>query len=159
MAKLPEHIVSKGIDSPGMWEDDNLEIFLDPGRKEGWRYYHLIVNPAGNVYHAADRDDIAWDPPSLKVAAKSGADAWTVELSIAFKDLGQSPDRLPRVWGANVARLRWAKGDGDASEETLWSPLVRWGDSPHAPDRFGTLYLQAGNLVDPRLPEAQEFEP
>jgi hypothetical protein len=136
-AKVTDH------DGDGIWEDDDVEIFLDP-TDQRQTYYQVLVNPKGttlDLFCRADKaKDLRWDP-KYEVAAKVGKENWVVELAIPLAAFDQS-ERFNR-WGFNAARHVAA-----TSEYTYWSPV--YGKSAHVPERFGTLVGMPGKAPPER---------
>lgn len=88
-----------------IWNDDCIEVFLDPfsSRKD---YYHLIINSAGVIYDSEITDskntDILWDS-DIKVATSLGKDFWIVEMAVPFSDFGYFPVGGEN-WRGNLCR-------------------------------------------------------
>jgi hypothetical protein len=90
MTKLRRGVTGTDIN---LWDDDNLEIFLDLNDNTGYR--HLATNPAGGKYDAKVSDkswNINWD-----VKTSSTDKSWTCEITIPFKELGRKP-KLDERW-------------------------------------------------------------
>lgn len=90
MAKLRRGVTGTDVN---LWDDDNLEIFLDLNDNIGYR--HLATNPAGGKYDAkvADKNwNVNWD-----VKISSTDKSWTCEITIPFKELGKKP-KLDEQW-------------------------------------------------------------
>lgn len=89
----------------GTWEDDCVEIFLDPerGRKDR---FHFVVNALGMVYDAS-LGKAAWNAvPDVAVGAQQRpGEGWTLELAIPFKSLGlQKAPLRGETWDLKLAR-------------------------------------------------------
>ena len=122
----------KGHDEDGIWQDDSVELFIDPTNKRQ-SYYQIIVNSKGatwDVYHAEiNAPDASWEP-KYKTAVKVGKESWVVEYALPlsiFNRTATSGD----TWAFNV--LRNAQGPG---ESIYFSPT---GGTAHDPAKFGTL--------------------
>jgi hypothetical protein len=114
-----------------VWEDDAVEIFLQPPGEEA--YYHFAVNAAGSQYEARCLPgslDAGWN---CEWKAKAGRvdGGWTVEMAIPLKALGGSPTGL---WRANFGRE-----EADTGAATCWSPTF---GGFHTPGRFGDLLME-----------------
>ena len=72
-----------------IWQDDCVEIFLDPLSRGTATGAHIAVNSAGVWYDAWDGDR-AWDCDVRNAVVKEPG-AWTVEIAIPFDDLGFRP--------------------------------------------------------------------
>ncbi len=126
-AKRTEH------DSPLLYEDDDVELFIDP-TNDRVDYYQIIVNSKNTRFEGYSQQpgmpSSAWDP-EMQSATKVGTASWTVEFAIPFSSLTMTAEVQP-TWAFNVLRNRTAAG-----EVVYWSPvLTGWA---HQPARFGTL--------------------
>ena len=75
-----------GRDSPEIWRDDCLELYLD---QKGSPDYHFIFNPNGAVFDAIIRDgkeDPGWDC-QVRSRAKITDQGWSLDISIPLNDL------------------------------------------------------------------------
>lgn len=120
-----------------VWQDDDLEIFLDPGmKKDPAAYFHLAVNAAGILADQQGAPDVtgdtAWDCKGCTVKAAKDKDAWTVEMAIPLKAVGVTKSVAGTRWGVNFARDRKA----GVGEKSSW---VNMGPQWHQPDQFGTI--------------------
>ncbi|MBT7846275.1 MAG: hypothetical protein HN742_30670 [Lentisphaerae bacterium] len=91
-----------------IWQDDCVEVFLDPLSRGAGTGAHVVVNSAGVWYDAWDGDR-SWDC-GLRTATVLEASAWTVELAIPFRDLGFTPNGGER-WRLNVGREEKPAGE------------------------------------------------
>ena len=132
-----------------VWQDNSVEVFLEPTGKGSRNYYQVIVNPGGTAADLLRRDPKAWNPKAVKVATKVAAKEWTAEIAIPFADLGLKAGKINKVWRMNLTRFNHAP-----AEDTSWCVL---GDySSHVPSRFGYLWLDAGGVMNV---SAQEMQP
>ncbi len=117
-----------------VWEDDSVEIFVDPAgdRKS---YYQFIVNAAGVTYEGKEKDG-AWNGPW---EARIGwpKDGWSAEVFIPWTTLGGKPAAGTKM-GFNVARNRVVTGRDD-EESSAWSPTL---GTSHNPEKFGQLIVE-----------------
>ncbi len=122
--KLKAHVQKR--DSLQIFDDDNMEIFLDTGYNQKY-YYHLTVNSIGTRFDQVMRG-LSWDG-NWKVVTHKGKDYWSGEIVVPFKSLGiESPQKGDR-WGVNFCRT-------NSSEKEI----ARWGvpvGSNHQPQLFG----------------------
>lgn len=121
----------RAVGSP-MHLDDSVEIFIDRQRNRS-TYYQMIVNGAGAYYVG-----YGWAArPDIRIATKAGreADAWIVEIAIAWKAIDAAPPKPGERLGFNVVRNHFAGGESHGN----WSPLR--GNLNHTPAYFGTLYV------------------
>lgn len=139
-------------DGANIWDDDSVEVFLTPERKESSDYLHVVVNAAGSVYTGRGTQHASFD--GVRAQAAVGADAWTADLQVPFSALGLSPGRIPALWGLNVTRNRPAR-TGAASQCTAWS---RFPWSAHDPATFGTLWLAEADRIPDLGADAANLE-
>lgn len=123
-----------------VWQDDDLEIFLDPGKKkDASDYFQIVVNALGAV---ADQrgapdvsGDVAWDCKGCTVKAAKGDKFWAVEMAIPLKALGVAKPLVGTHWGVNFARDRKA----GAAEKSNWANM---GPQWHQPDMFAHIAFE-----------------
>ncbi|MBN2449582.1 MAG: hypothetical protein JXR77_04295 [Lentisphaeria bacterium] len=124
-----DHITA-AVDQDGgpVWQDDCVEVFLDPeGKRSGWR--QIVVNSLGRMRTTASGPD-SWQP-AVRRAARRGDEEWCVELAVALEDLDLAGD----LFGLNLCRERRPT---EVLELSSWSPT---GDRFARPERFGTAVL------------------
>lgn len=123
---------TKQHDTSGIWQDDGVELFIDPTNQRK-SYYQIIANTAGatwDAYHAeSNSPDMSWEP-KFTTAAKVGKESWVIEFALPLSMFNHTATS-GAAWAFNVQR------DGpDVSNEVYFSPLP---GSSHDPERFGTL--------------------
>ena len=127
-----------------VWNDDSVEIFIDPtDKREIDGYSHIAANAIGTTAEsrgAAGAEDYSWDP-KVKVKNVIGKKDWTVEIAIPFADLVKDTAKINKIWAANFNRMAFLI---DGNEDTAWSPTG--GTSSHVPDKFGALWIEAGSV-------------
>jgi hypothetical protein len=105
-------------DAP-VFDDDSVEVFLQPGATACWR---LAVNALGATYDALrsspDQEDRAMNP-RWKAAAVRKSNRWIVEASIDLSSLVADPPRSGDAWGFNVLRNERPRG-----ESSTWASLA-----------------------------------
>lgn len=109
-------------DQSGMWDDDCVEIFLNPDPDDPTKSYHYIVNSKGAVWDG--RLGFATEPAerwngSATAAARLEATRWRVSVTIPFADLGIAAPAPGLRFRANVYRTRWV---GGSLESSAWAP-------------------------------------
>ncbi|OGS19567.1 MAG: hypothetical protein A3J83_01200, partial [Elusimicrobia bacterium RIFOXYA2_FULL_40_6] len=125
-----------------LWEDDSVEVFLDPTAEQK-DFYHIIINQEGIIY-----DQIVigrcifnnnWNC-NFEVKTSVENDGWVVEMAIPFSNfIFNSKDSF---------RLNLFRAKAEPYESTCWSPTY---GSPHNPARFGVLKgIQLQNKVTAR---------
>jgi hypothetical protein len=124
-----------------VWEDDVVEIFIDPA-PDTPNYYHLAVNPIGILFDQEASQNppkyIEWDSDA-QIATFIASDFWVIEMAIPLFDLVAEPPEVGSEWKFNLHRKEQRR-----EEYTYWSPTYdRNYNWPHVPERFGTLRLSA----------------
>lgn len=120
------------------WQDDCVEIFLDPDR-DYRTYYQIVVNSRGVIFdqHSDGKNpngDRTWNGRYLHATRVTPA-WWALEIEIPLAQFDEGEIGAGAVWGANLARIRIA----NASEYGQWSPTY---GSALRPDRFGFLVFE-----------------
>ncbi|MFH0939389.1 MAG: sugar-binding protein [Planctomycetota bacterium] len=121
-------------DQDMIWEDDNVELFIDPSNNRV-TCYQIIINSKGvywdGFYAGLNQEpDKSWEP-KYNVAVNVGRDSGTVEVAIPFTAFDHS-DKSEADWTFNVARLRAA-----TNEFIYWSPV--FSKTSYVPEKFGKL--------------------
>jgi len=101
----------KTPDGP-VWADDSVEVFLD-AHGTRFSYYHFIVNAAGAVYDAYNKEprkgDGTWDSGAM-AAGRLLSDGYSVEMLIPWTSLNLGLNRDGTV-GLNLCRnVRYTVG-------------------------------------------------
>lgn len=102
-----------------IWEDDCVEIFLDPGKTLTEMGFHFLINASGARYDEQRKDlkgNSAWTS-EYNVKVVKYKDSWSVECAMPFKSL-QSENKKELIWGLNICRERYAC---DPPEFSSWS--------------------------------------
>ncbi len=124
-----------------VWQDDCVELFLDPGVTEQ-RYYQVVVNSRGTVLRTAS-DGSAWKPAVVaKTALDRPGNRWLAELAVPVGDLKLAPR-----CGLNLGRERRPT---EVMELSTWSVT---GGGFGQPARFGLA------VIDGELPNAPRVQP
>ncbi len=110
-----------------IWEDDCIEIFIDPGHTHK-DYFHFISNSVGAQYEGKG-EDINWNG-LWEVKTSTGEKGWFLEIAIPFSSLNVKLDE-GNLWGLNVNREHYA---GGKIEYSGWSST---SGGFHVPERFG----------------------
>jgi hypothetical protein len=124
-------------DGDGIWDDDDVEIFIDPTGARKWEYYQIIVNPKGvtfDVYVSGGSENLdkTWEP-KYSVKTNVGATSWTAEFALPLTIFNRT-EKSAEQWTFNVSRNRVAGSD---VENTYWSPV--FANTSHTPSKFGVL--------------------
>jgi hypothetical protein len=137
-------------DQVGMWDDDCVEVFLNPDPNDPRKSYHYIVNSKGAVWDGrlgfGPEPGEKWNG-TAHVSAQVEAKRWRVTLTIPFADLGIATPTAGLSLKANIYRTRWV---GGSLESSAWTPT-------NEPDysvskRFGTLVLGGPAGANPAGP-------
>jgi hypothetical protein len=110
-----------------VWEDDSVEIFLDPGHRHQ-EYFQFAGNAIGTRLDARGRET-AWNG-EWRFQARAAQGSWSAEFAIPFATLQTRAPAENTVWGLNVCVN--IRGLGSIT----WSPVLH---SFHEPARFGHL--------------------
>ena len=117
-----------------LWEDDSVEIFLDPGYTKN-HYIQLIVNAGGARWDSVGKDK-AFNAEWQAATVANDADAfWTLEVAVPIAAV--SPIPTPAVWGLNVC---WDRQTPQPLSAT-WASLL--AGNFHDPEHFGMLSFAA----------------
>ena len=124
-----------------VWQDDCVEVFIDPGVTEK-KFYQVVANSRGTLLRTCN-DGSVWRP-EVKAAAKVDrpGNRWLVELAIPVADLNLAPR-----FGLNLGRERRPT---EVMELSTWSVT---GGPFSRPDRFGLAVIEGD------LPEAPKVQP
>jgi hypothetical protein len=124
-----------------VWQDDAMEIFIDPTNtlKEDL-YYHIMVNAAGVV---ADRQgapdsmgaDWAWDAEGIKAKAFKGKDYWSFEMAVPLAAMEVKEVAPGQRWAVNFCRTRHGN-----LMESAWANTGP--ETFHRPETFGHVVLR-----------------
>jgi len=137
-----DNIVAQVTEPDGpVWQDDCVEVFIDPGVTEK-RFYQVVVNSLGTILRTAS-DGSAWKPAVVaKTALDRASNRWLAELAIPVGDLNLAPK-----FGFNVGRERRPT---EVMELSTWSVT---GGGFAQPARFGLA------VIDGDVPEAPRIKP
>ena len=134
------------------YQDDAVEIFINPDPKQETLYYGFEMNARGVVYDYLNYNSRTffkrWDATSMKVATsvrgtmnnRTDIDSgWSLEAAIPwanFEELSRRPPVAGTVWKANLNR--W-DGVPPNRRMSIWSDPQNSDSWPHVPSRFGEL--------------------
>lgn len=144
-----------GVDPGGLWLDDCIDALFDPGRTETYRYFYICSNVKGAITKRRLKNDLAWQPKSLLIRTARLNDRWRAEMRVSFKDLGVQPGEMPKLWGGNFFRGRWARRP--VMDETPGWPNwdYAWRPNPigtaHVPEHWGFLWFEKADVVQPHV--------
>jgi Domain of unknown function (DUF4838)/Carbohydrate family 9 binding domain-like len=127
-------------DQAGLWDDDCVEVFLNPDPKGARTSYHYIVNSKGITWDGRIGFGVeageAWNG-TARASTSVEPKRWRVRLTIPFADLGIARPATGLTLRANVYRTRWASG---SRETSAWSPT---NDPDYSVSkRYGILVLR-----------------
>lgn len=132
-----------GRTRPYIWDDDSIEVFINPYPVQDKMYYQFIVNARGTVWDQLagsaqfGRDGYRWNS-RCDAKARVGEAEWVLEISIPFEDL-EVTRREGTVLSVNFYRNRVAPA-GDAMQYSCWSPTLVFNH--HRLERFGFITLE-----------------
>ncbi len=129
----PARQTNKGATHNGnMWDEEVVEIFLDPDNEDTPGYYQLIVTPfdvTAEFFNRAARDTEKRWTPDYEVKSRWTTNAWTIEYGIPLAAFDQTAT-LYENFGLNVHRV-----DAVYWGVATWAPLH--SENLHFPHRFG----------------------
>jgi len=131
-----------------LWDDDSVEIFLDPGHTHS-DYYQFMVNAMGTQTDARAKD-LAWNG-KWEARVAEGPDAWAGLARIPFSTLQVAPPLEGAVWTANFGvdrspEQRPTDGWEHEGPNLTWSRLGP-GTTFHEPANLGHLLFRARDRV------------
>jgi hypothetical protein len=137
----PNPWATKTTRDDALWEEEVVEIFLDPFG-DSLCYFEIEINPLNTVTDlmirrtwTGVRKDFNWKCEGLVTACGTLAYGWVAAFQIPFASLGDChPTRSP-IWRVNFSRIDRPKDQ--PLELTAWSPTLV--QSFHVPRRFGVL--------------------
>lgn len=110
---------SYDVPDASIWNDDNVEIFLDPFIS-GQEYFQIIVNPLGEIWDSRwvlrqEPDPTAADPREVitvrqgdsewssraETQVETGKDYWKIGIKMPFSAFGLEKAPGGGIWGAN----------------------------------------------------------
>lgn len=152
MAKLKTLATQRDSMVPPIWEDDAVEIFLEPvasNPTDPTKTLHLIVTAGGALYDSKSSkgsqiEDRAWNGHA-KVTVTGEASRWIARIAIPWRDLNITDPQAGGQLDANFYRSRYTTGQ---LEQSSWSPLM--DGRYNSPQYFGKLTLSP----QPPSPEA-----
>lgn len=122
---------------PATWEDDDLEIYLDPGMTMK-QFYRLFTNVAGTSFLAYPSPEGTGSKKGgfpYTVKTRIGESSWSLEARLLYKDMKGDPPTDGAQWGVNFKRFRFQSRELP-SNAGQWSPMSGY---PYEPEKFGVL--------------------
>jgi hypothetical protein len=116
-------LVAKTNNTPALWQDDIVDLFLDPeGQGVSENCQHVQVNAAGvfNVYGSAQNGGKAWSS-GLVVKTSRDEKGWRVEGKLPFASLPFTPEP-GKTLRLNLLRTKPGKVNS-FWEDSAWSPI------------------------------------
>ncbi len=138
------HVSRSGRDSD-VWNDDCMEIVIDPNRSQD-RFYHFAVSANGVIF---DEERLqgglvsssAWNCRKIAAAVQKMEKSWQLEIAIPMVSLGI--ERIDGKLAFNIARERYA-GKERGAEISSFAPA---GRGLLAPVDFAPAQLEGGNIT------------
>ena len=128
-----------------VWDQDNVEVFIDASGAGEGHYYHILADAYGRIDFNATTE---WKPKGLVCKTSIDKGFWTMELFVPFSDLEKFPNRqLPTTsangcrWNGNLIRFRVGdcklpkeqRAEGSHSEiSRLNTRFNKWNKDPAA---------------------------
>lgn len=159
-SKSPDVWTTKFTKDTDLWNEEVVEIFIDPGAI-GKNFLELEVNPANTIVDLnvakPFQGDVNWDIQGLKTAVIVNGTlndhtdqdvGWTTEIAIpwaSMKDIQgvSGPPNDGTQWRINLYRIArpWPK-NASKDEYLAWSPTG--AINFHMPDKFGIVRFSVG---------------
>jgi hypothetical protein len=134
------------------YQDDAVEIFINPDPKQETVYYGFEMNVRGVLYDYLNYNSRTlfkrWDATGMKIATsirgtmnlRTDTDGgWSLEASIPwanFEELSRRPPAVGAIWKVNFNR--W-DGVQPNRRMSIWSDPQNTTSWPHVPSRFGEI--------------------
>src|SRR6185436_16869044 len=134
------------------YQDDAVEIFINPDPKQETVYYGFEMNARGVLYDYLNYNSRTlfkrWDATGVKIATsirgtmnlRTDTDSgWSLEASIPwanFEELSRRPPTVGAIWKVNFNR--W-DGVEPNRRMSIWSDPQNAESWPHVPSRFGEI--------------------
>jgi hypothetical protein len=124
-----------------LWEEEVVEIFLDP-YGDALGYFEIEINPLNTVTdllirrtRGGLRRELRWNCEGLQTACGTLAYGWVAAFRVPFVSLGDChPERFP-AWRVNFARID--RPMDESCELSAWSPTM--SNTFHVAHRFGVM--------------------
>jgi hypothetical protein len=141
--KDPDKIIAEKIErDSGVWQDDSIELFIDPWNTRTQTYFHIALNAKGTVDDSYEMDLPSWDGAfDVKCRIDPGK-GWTAEIRIPFSELFIETGRVNPVWTVNITRITYSFENKRNYEESAWSSTM--ANSSHLPEKFGYFVIETG---------------
>ena len=115
-----------------VWDDECVELFVDPAPDTRGSYYHVIVNSNAAIYDASTEAGVRWDS-GVQTAVTVGPDSWQLEATIPFAALGGAP-KPGAAWSLGLFRSR--HHDGQVEQQ---AGFPNFSGRYHVPEMFGRI--------------------
>ncbi|NLZ64386.1 MAG: DUF4838 domain-containing protein [Lentisphaerae bacterium] len=125
------------FDDPKLWQDNSIEIFLNPDGSRK-KHYQIIINNFGNVTDGAHQPgsaDWSWNAGAECKTAVVPGKMWTLEVRIPRSSMEAAQDKLV----ANFSRNQSIR-DETATIRSCWSPYAK---GFHNVENYGSLLFTA----------------
>ena len=112
---------SKGNDDPSLWQVDDVEVFIDPGKTGS--YYHLIHDSKGTKTDSKERE-VTWNG-KWDVACRVEGNTWMSEVFLPFATFGGEG----KPWAVFVGRGSPTRGEyyGILPIQGSWHDVTQFG--------------------------------
>ncbi len=120
------YVKKLNFDDPDMWQNDSIEIFLDPSGKRT-NYFQWIISRNGDFadmksvsVNGVQDIDLSWNSGAI-VKTNLGTQSWSMEIAIPLEALGEIDEEN---LAANFSRSRVLTKQGHTVYYS-WSPFIR----------------------------------
>jgi len=145
------------MSKPYIWEDDSIEIFINPNPQYEKDYFQFIINASGTIFDGHIGDDNFKNNPQrwnsrIQSRITLTPSLWILKIEIPFKDLNLSGS-LPPFISANFFRNT---PTDDGVQASCWSPTLTGNN--HTLSRFGKIVFESNHAqAKSEFSEAYEY--
>ncbi len=100
----PTKLRALALEDKNVWDDDSIEIFLDP-RNNANAYYQIVVNSRGSVFDARQAGNDSLLDFGVTAVAKVEKDRYIIELKVPVEKM-EGEFKPGMVWNVHFARNR-----------------------------------------------------
>ncbi len=107
MTKVWTHVEER---DNGIWDDDCVELFIDPLASKTGSVYQFIINASAVIFDSR-YGEVNWDS-DIEVSTRDYDEYWTVEISVPLLNFGYVPE------GGEMWRMNFGRNENPAQERS-----------------------------------------
>ncbi len=138
---------------PYIWDDDSIEIFINPTPGVEKNYYQFIINAGGTIFdlHGHKGSPADWNS-NIEAVEKHNIDSWTLEARLPLADIGLENKNLETV----VITVNFIRNQADGNDirRSCWSPTMNGKNNN--PSAFGSFSFKK-DVTASRVHSKQDF--